>query len=223
MHQQKSKKVLIYFFLFLLIGTLNNKNLNKLNLMKLDYIIVTGLNEKNNNEIMNDLDFLRVNNLFFLDKPNIIKIMNENTLIEKYSIFKKYPSSINVKIDETNFLAQIKKGNDNFLLGSNGKLTKTIEISSDLPFIFGTFENKSFLKLKKAIDETNFNFKNIKNLFFFKSGRWDIETKNGLLIKLPQSEIKKSLNLLINFLNLNSEKKIREIDLRQKNQIILNG
>ena len=186
-------------------------------------IKVIGLDEKNNNELINNLNFLKIENLFSLDKHNIKKIMSENTLIEKYSVFREYPSTINVKIDKTKFLAQIKKESNNFLLGSNGKLTKTIEIKSDLPFIFGTFENKSFFNLKKAIDETSFNYNKIKNLFFFKSGRWDIETNNGLLIRLPKNEIKESLELLINFLNQNVEKEIKELDLRQKNQIIING
>ena len=48
MPQQKSRKILIYIFLFLIIGTLNNKDLTKTNFIKLDTITVTGLEEKNN-------------------------------------------------------------------------------------------------------------------------------------------------------------------------------
>ena len=36
----------------------------------------------------------------------------------------------------------------------------------------------------------NFEFNEIKNLFYFKSGRWDIETHSGLKIKLPKNNIK---------------------------------
>ena len=45
----------------------------------------------------------------------------------------------------------------------------------------------------------NFDFDEVKNLYFFKSGRWDIETKNGLLIKLPKKELKKSLEIFDKF------------------------
>ena len=48
MLQSKSKKILIYFFLFLIIGTLNNKNLTNLNFPTLNNIIVSGLDEKDN-------------------------------------------------------------------------------------------------------------------------------------------------------------------------------
>ena len=110
-----------------------------------------------------------------------------------------------------------------FFLGSNGKLTRAIKSRSDIPYIFGDFKNKNFFDLKKAIDQTNFEFDQIKNLFFFKSGRWDIETYNGLLIKLPKHKIKESLELLVLFLNHNKNKKIKKLDLRQNNQIIYNG
>ena len=63
----------------------------------------------------------------------------------------------------------------------------------------------------------------LKKLFFYKSGRWDIEMNNGLLIKLPRKEVKESLKLLIIFLNDNKKKNIKEVDLRQNKQIIVNG
>ena len=44
----------------------------------------------------------------------------------------------------------------------------------------------------------------MKNLFFFKSGRWDIETNSGVLIKLPKNNLKEMLDLSFKLL----EKKI---------------
>ena len=91
MPQTKSKKILLYFFLFLLIGTINNKNLNNLELTKIENVTVSGLDDKNNYELINNLDFLKIESLFFLDKKKIIQTINSNNLIEKYSVFKKYP------------------------------------------------------------------------------------------------------------------------------------
>lgn len=223
MPQTKSKKILLYFFLFLLIGTINNKNLNNLELTKIENVTVSGLDDKNNYELINNLDFLKIESLFFLDKKKIIQTINSNNLIEKYSVFKKYPSEIEIKVDQTNFLAQLKKGNENFLFGSNGKFIKTISFKSNIPFVFGNFDKENFFKLKEAIDETDFNYEEIKNLFFFPSGRWDIETNTGLIIKLPRDNLKKSLDLLISFLDGVNKDEINKIDLRQANQIITNG
>ena len=222
MPQIQSKKILLYFFLFLLFGTVNNKNLNNLELIKIKNVTVSGLDNKNNYELTNNLDFLKIESLFFLDKKKIIQKINSNNLIEKYSVFKKYPSEIKIKVDQTNFLAQLKKDDENFLFGSNGKFIKTISFKSNIPFIFGNFDKENFFKLKKAIDETDFRYEEIKNLFFFPSGRWDIETNSGLLIKLPRDNFKKSLDLLVSFLKNTTKDEINKIDLRQANQIITN-
>jgi len=218
---QKSKKIFIYIFLFLIFATFNNKNLNDVNFFKIIKISIQGLDDKNNFELVENLDFLMNKNIFLLDKVEIENTIEINSLVERYSVFILYPSSIKIKIHKTNFLALVKKGNNNFLLGSNGKLIKTNELSHNLPSIFGDFETKNFFELKNAMDETNFNFDEVKNLFFFKSGRWDIETKNGSLIKLPKDNLKKSFQFLNSILNQDKEKKIIKIDLRQYNQIII--
>ena len=59
-------------------------------------------------------------------------------------------------------------------------------------------------------------------MYFFKSKRWDIETKDGLLIKLPLNQIEKSLNNLSKIIILEEFKNKKIIDLRQTNQFILN-
>ena len=92
-----------------------------------------------------------------------------------------------------------------------------------MPFIFGDIEISEFLKLKRVIDDSNFNFSDIKNLYYFKSKRWDIETKNGLLIQLPRENLVKSFKLLTNIFRKKDLKNINNIDLRQNNQVILNG
>ena len=218
---QKNKKIILYLFLFIIIGTLNNRNLRNENFLKDININVTGLDEISNAKLINNLDLLKMNNLFFLDEKKIKKILNSNNLIEKFFIFKKYPSTLDIKVYKTIFLAQLKKRDDIFFLGSNRKLIKSNKIVKDIPFIFGDFRIENFFQLKKAITKSNFNFNKIKNLFFFKSGRWDIETESGLLIKLPKENIQQSLELSQKILNKN-DKKIKIIDLRQHKQVIIN-
>ena len=218
---QKNKKIILYLFLFLIIGTLNNRNLTNENFLKDININVTGLDEIGNIELINSLNLLKMNNLFFLDEKKIKKILNSNNLIEKFFIFKKYPSTLNIKVYKTIFLAQLKTKDDIFFLGSNGKLIKSNEIEKNIPFIFGDFKIENFFQLKKAITKSNFNYNKIENLFFFKSGRWDIEIESGLLIKLPKENIQRSLELSQKILDKN-DKKIKIIDLRQYKQVIIN-
>ena len=65
MLQSKSKKILLYVFLLLLIGTFNNKDLNNLKFVKIKSISVAGLDDKDNFELENELNFLKIENLFF--------------------------------------------------------------------------------------------------------------------------------------------------------------
>jgi len=204
-----------------MIGTLNNKNIDNFYFAKIKDISVTGLDEENNLKLIKDLNFLKINNLFSLDEKSVKELLNSNNLIEKYYVFKQYPSKLNVKIDETILLAKIKKKNIDYYLGSNGKLIKKTSVKKDVPTLFGEFDNKSFFELKGILDKKNFNYFEIKNLFFFKSGRWDIEKYDGLLIKLPKDNLEKSVELLNNFLTQNHKNKITKIDLRQSNQIIV--
>ena len=223
MHQQVNKKIFLYILLFLIVATFNNRNLNNIDLTKVDKILIEGLDEKKNSQLVDKLKFLREQNIFFLDNIRIKETIESSNLVEKYSVFKLYPSSLNVSIIKTNFLAYTKKDGNNYLLGSNGKLIKTSELNQNLPLIFGDFKIKNFFELKDFMNEVNFEFKDVKNLFFFKSGRWDIETQYGLLIKLPKKEIKRSLQIFLDFIEVNDLSEIKEIDLRQHNQIIING
>ena len=71
-------------------------------------------------------------------------------------MFKRYPSSIKIKIEKTNFLASTNINGKNYLVGSNGKFIDKKEFSEDLPFVFGNFEIKKFLELKNIILQTDF-------------------------------------------------------------------
>tara|TARA_X000000368_G_C22776096_1_gene599397 strand:- start:40 stop:711 length:672 start_codon:yes stop_codon:yes gene_type:complete len=222
MHQRISKKIIVYLFLFLLLVTANNINLSNLNFFKTTTLSVSGLNNLEKEKFEKDFDFLKTEGLIFLDKIEISKRIFANKTVEELSVFKNYPSELKIFIKKTNFLAITKKNNQNYYIGSNGNLILTKNSSENLPFIFGNVEPNDFLKLKAYINNSEFNIEKIKNLYFFKSKRWDIETKDGLLIKLPLNQIEKSLNNLSKIIILEEFKNKKIIDLRQTNQFILN-
>ena len=222
MHQRISKKIVVYLFLFLTLVTLDNINLSDFNFLKIITLNLTGLNNFEKKKFEEDLNFLKKEDLIFLDKDKISKKIFANKIVEDFSIFKNYPSELEIFIKKTKFLAITKKNNQDYYIGSNGNLIYTKNSLERLPFIFGNVEPDDFLKLKTYINDSEFNFDQIKNLYFFKSKRWDIETKDGLIIKLPLNQIEKSLNNLSKIIALEKFKNKKIIDLRQKNQVILN-
>ena len=222
MHQRKGKKILIYFFLLFIVGSINNISLNNLKLKKINYININGLEENDNAILLQEIKNLNLDNIFLINKNEIINQINANSLVENYNIFKRYPSSIDVNIKKTKFLARINNNGKIFLVGSNGKLTENNFSSNQLPFIFGNPNIYEFLDFKKTIDQSKISYEEIKNLYFFSSQRWDLELKNNVIIKLSKNYTKESLNLALEFLYSDEFRDVTIIDARIKNQIILN-
>ena len=222
MHQRKGKKILIYFFLLFIVGSINNISLNNLKLKKINHININGLEENDNAILLQEIKNLNLDNIFSINKNEIINQINLNSLVENYNIFKRYPSSIDVNIKKTKFLARINNNGKIFLIGSNGKLTENNFSSNQLPFIFGNPNIYEFLDFKKTIDQSKISYEEIKNLYFFSSQRWDLELKNNVIIKLSKNYTKESLNLALEFLYSDEFRDVTIIDARIKNQIILN-
>tara|TARA_B100000963_G_scaffold42529_1_gene31647 strand:+ start:94 stop:768 length:675 start_codon:yes stop_codon:yes gene_type:complete len=223
MHQLISKKVIIYLCLFFLLVTVNNSSIINLRLPKIELIKISGFNLNQSNQVKNVIESLKSKNIFFINQFEIKKNIFSDNVIEELSIFKNYPSTLLVDIKKTQFLAVTKKDGEDFFIGKNGKLIKKDKSIVKLPYVFGDLNMSEFLKFKKNIDDSNFEFKQILNLYYYKSKRWDIETSKGYLIKLPRENISEVLNL---FIRLSKEKNFndkRMIDFRQKGQIILNA
>ena len=222
MHQTKSKKILLYIFLFFVLGTTHNLYLDKLNFPKINKIEIVGLNKEERNEILKDLKFLDMHSLFFLNTVEIKKIVSSYSFVQSFTIFKKFPSTLKIDVKKTTILANRYIDGVSFLIGSNGKLIKSEKKINDIPLVFGNFNNNEFLKLKKIIDISNLPYLDIDSIYYFNSKRWDIKMKNGILIKLPNEKILIALKFAVDLLSDDKFKQIKIIDTRLNNQIILN-
>ena len=222
MHQLISKKIIIYLLLFFLLGTVNNHSIANLSLPKFKNIEIYGVNQNESIEIKRIIENLNIENIFSINRINLKSNIDSINIVEKFEIFRNYPSTLEVKIKKTKFVALTKKNGIDYFIGTNGKLIETNDLISKLPYVFGDLDVEEFIIIKSEIDKSNFNFNQISKLYFYKSKRWDINTIKGNIIKLPMKNIEKSLNL---FVRLSKENKFKDssiIDFRQKDQIILN-
>ena len=222
MHQRTSKKIIIYFLLFFLIGTINNIELNNKNFLKIKKINIFGFNDIEVLNVENDLNNLNLNNIISLNKNEISKVIDSYNIVENYNIFKNYPSTLNIEINKTNFLAKINYDGKTFIVGSNGRLINEKYNNKHLPYIFGSPKTKEFLKLKKKIDDSKFSYEQINNFYFYPSKRWDLELKNNVILKLSKDHTKLSLDQAFELINDKNFSDIKVVDARIKNQIILN-
>lgn len=223
MQLRLSRKIIFYIFLIIFLSTFNNKYFSEIRLKPIDEVTIKGLDKEEIQDLLNNLELHNLKNIFFLNKFELEKKLKSNELIENYTVFKKYPSSIEIRVTKTKFLANVFKDGKFFVLGSNGKLIYSTDKNNNLPNIFGDYDKTSFFNLLKSIKKTKFEQSKIKNLYFFKSGRWDIETNQNVIIKLPKENLEASLNLSLGILNNNEFKNIKILDLRQDNQVIVNG
>ena len=223
MHQliDKKRRILLYLLLLFILSTTNIKLNESPNIYfsKVNQINIEGLSKVYNTKIYNELDNLFYKNILLVDKEEIQKVMSKYNIVEEYNIKKIYPSTIDINIKPTKFVARLSSNDQ--LVGANGKLIDDEENKDVLPYIFGEFKSKDFLKLKKNITKSRFAFNKFKMLYFFPSNRWDILTYDNILIKLPKDNISKSLNLAYKVISNNDFQNKNLIDLRINNNLIV--
>ena len=224
MHQSigKKNKIAIYLIFLFILSSTNGKfsNQQKKYTLKVDKIEVTGLSKGKNLEIKNALSKIFYQNILILQKEEINRIIKKYNVIEEFTIKKIYPSTINIDIKPTKFVARVSYGNKS-IVGSNGKLILNEQSNKILPYIFGEFNSKEFLKFQNSVKFSKFNFVEFKTIYFFPSNRWDVLTIDNILIKLPEKNISETLNIAYKIISSAKFKNKNTIDLRIKNRLIV--
>ncbi len=219
----KKKKLFIYLFLLFFLTTTNNVILSNSGYLKLkiNQIKVYGLNDENNFNISKEFNrLISQKNLFFINKDYFTNVLEKNSLVHSFKVKKIYPNTIEVKIKKTKFLAVTNYNAKKFFIGSNGKLINFQTYDKNLPYVFGKVKIEEFISFTKIIVNSKFNFEEISELYFFPSGRWDIKTNKDILIKLPQKNLLKVLNLSHQMTTNENFKNKKIIDLRIYNNVI---
>jgi cell division protein FtsQ len=223
MHQLTSKKnkIIIYLLFLFILSTTSLKLINDQSTLSssVSKINIIGLSERKNLEILNNLNNFLYKSIFIIHKDEIKKILEKHNIIQEFSIKKIYPSTLNIEIKPTKFIARVSN-NGQYLVGANGKLIEDKNNNELLPYIFGEFNSQQFLSFKQNIERSIFSFSNLKTLYFFPSGRWDILTNNDILIKLPKERMVASLNLSKKLIDNDNFKDNKFIDLRVKNHLV---
>jgi len=224
---QSINKKKIYFYLFILLFLTTTFNFSFVDGFKksnlLNKIDVKGLSKKEKKILKNELNVFLNRNTFFLDKSEILQKLDTFKFLDKVNIQKILPSKINVLVKKTKILAITYIDGKKYFVGKNGKLIPSSQIDniSKLPIIFGDFSEPEFLNLQNNFAKYQINIDEIKKYFYHKNKRWDFEDINGAIIKLPSKNIVNSLNVYNSLIKINKIEKLRIIDLRIPNQVVL--
>ena len=161
-------------------------------------------------------------NLIFLENLEIEKALMQNSFIESFEIKKKYPNTLTIKIFEKKPIAILQHNKNKFYLSEKIELIKFENLSNyqNLPYVIGSKED--FEIFYNSLNNINFPFDQIKKYTLYESKRWDLETVNNKLIRLPAKDYIKSIKNYLNLINDNNFKKYKLFDYRINNQLILN-
>ena len=219
------KKIYFYLFTFVFINTLFNINqIGKFsNIFKLEYININGLNLDEKNSLRNDLELFKNQNIFLIKNNHIYSILDDFKQIESFKIKKIFPSKLNIDVKKTTYIGKTMKNGKVYFIGNNKKFIeqKKINIQPNVPFVFGNFSIEEFLILQNNLKDNNFNLDEFKSYYYYKNGRWDLNKKDNITIKLPFTNDEQSLK---QYKILEDEGKIYKnsiVDLRVPKKIII--
>ena len=226
MHQLINKnKIYFYLTLLILLTSITNENSSKIfkNYFKVNNIIIETPLPEIKSKIFLNTKYLLTKNIFFINKKKLTNSIKKLNFLEEIHIKKKFPSTLIIKASVTNLLAETYRDQEKYFLGSNKEFieSKHIENNKNLPTIFGNFEISDYFDVKSKIDKHNFNGVQILKFYFHKNKRWDLHFQNNIVIKLPNKNIKDTLNIFEKFKKFNDIKPNTVIDLRIPNRIII--
>jgi len=219
------KKIYFYLFTFVFINTLFNINqIGKFsNIFKLENININGLNLDEESSLRNDLELFKNQNIFLIKNNHIYSILDDFKQIESFKIKKIFPSKLNIDVKKTTYIGKTMKNGKVYFIGNNKKFIeqKKINIQPNVPFVFGNFSIEEFLILQNNLKDNNFNLDEFKSYYYYKNGRWDLNKKDNITIKLPFTNDEQSLK---QYKILENEGKIYKnsiVDLRVPKKIII--
>ena len=102
-------------------------------------IEIEGNSILNSDEIVQKLNFLYRENLFFLNLEDIEKNLKNETFIESFSLKKIYPNTLKIIIVEKEPIAVLQNKKKKFYISDKGDFIdfQDIETYRDLPTVFG--------------------------------------------------------------------------------------
>ena len=216
------KRLVIALSLLILLTTYNSQHNFVISKFNLKTIVIK------NNLLLKDKDIKDLlipfynKNLIFLENNEVKKALMQNSFIESFNIKKKYPSTLNVKIFEKKPIAVLLNKKNKFFLSEKLDLIefKNLPNYKTLPYILG---NKDDFKIfYNNLKKINFPLDIVQKYTFYEINRWDLETKNNQVIKLPSKNYTKSLENFLNLKSKNDFEKYKLFDYRIRNQLILN-
>ncbi len=215
------KRTVIAIALLILFSTITSQIKVNISKFKLKEIQIKNNSILKERDIKNLLISFYEKNLIFIKYSDIEKVLMQNRFIDSFNVKKKYPHTLKIEIFEKKPIAIVFYKKKNFYLSEKIELIELIEEQkyNDLPYVIG--DHNQFKDLYKNLKKLNFSLNSVKRFILYDSNRWDIETKNDQIIKLPPTNYNQSLQNYLDVRDKNEFNKYKVFDFRVNNQLIL--
>ena len=192
----------------------------------LSVVNINGLNNINEDEILNLIKPYKGSSIFLIPIKKIANKISQNNWVKSINIQSNYKDTIEINIDESKPIGIYTTGIQNILFSDDLKILENIANNEKRFSALIKFEGKNSLHESiKLIDSFPDDFiQYVDKAFLINQRRWDLELKNSILLKLPENNIKEALeNYIKIYINFSNEEliEIESIDLRMKKKIIL--
>jgi cell division protein FtsQ len=186
---------------------------------------VNGVNRSNLIKIQNDINVFCSSN----DRNSLVSLFNnikEDVWIEKIKIARTLPDNIKIDIVEYIPFAIVNDGGTQKLINEMGHhiniKNQDMKIFNELLKIDGRDALPHIQSLFNLLTSNNFLFQKIKIISRIGKRRWDFELDNGILVKMPESNIISAWFNLEKILNVNGvNSTLKTIDLRNNEKTFL--
>ena len=215
------KRLIFAAALLIFLSTITLKNELVISKFKLKEVIVENNSILKKKDIKNLLNPIYGKNLLLIKNNDIKIVLMQNDFIESFQMKKKYPNTLKIKINEKKPIAILINKKKKYYLSEKIDLIKfrNIKKYGDLPYILGNIND--FEVFYNNLKTINFPFEIISRYTFYETRRWDLETINKKIIKLPVKNYNKSLISYLEIKNKNDFTKYKIFDYRLENQLIL--
>ena len=192
----------------------------------LSVVNINGLNNINEDEILNLIKPYEGSSIFLIPIKKIANKISQNNWVKSINIQSNYKDTIEINIDESKPIGIYTTGIQNILFSDDLKILENIANNEKRFSALIKFEGKNSMHESiKLIDSFPDDFiQYVDKAFLINQRRWDLELKNSILLKLPENNIKEALeNYKKIYINFSNEEliEIESIDLRMKKKIIL--
>ena len=217
--------VVILSFGFMFFYYLNPSALNSFAQIKT--INVNGVNFSDTQKIKK-ISFEKGKSLFTFDLKNTAEEIKNLNWIKKVNIKKSFPNTLNIFVIENDPFAYLLKDQKVYLVDIDGELiieeNEDVILESQRLLLSGI---DSEINLPNLISNLNIHYPEIlllvKEMEFIEQRRWNLIFSNELIVKLPESNIGKSLENLKKLIERDKilKSNIIEVDLRINDRAII--